>query len=257
VALLYGRMPAYRELRRGMRGADVRQLEANLARLGFTRRRMAVDEHYTAGTASAVRAWQRASGVRRTGSLGPGDVVFLPGRRRVGAHLTRLGALTAAGAEVLETSATRRVVRVALEAARQTLVERGDRVEVTLPDGRSIRGAVERVGRVARRERGGAQPLGSDGEPTVDLVVAVPAGRRIVRLDEALVTVAIERRSRRGVLAVPVAALLARAGGGFALELVGRERRLLPVRLGMAVDGYVEVSGPGLRAGSTVVSAQL
>jgi hypothetical protein len=71
------------------------------------------------------------------------------------------------------------------------------------------------------------------------------------------VTVAIARRARRGVLAVPVTALLARPGGGYALELAGSRPRRLAVRIGLAADGYVEVSGAGLSEGLRVVSAEL
>jgi hypothetical protein len=91
----------------------------------------------------------------------------------------------------------------------------------------------------------------------IDVTVAVPGGRRPGPLDEAPVTVAIRRRSRRGVLAVPLIALLARPGGGYALEVAGRRGRLLAVRIGLAADGYVEVFGKGLSDGLRVVTAQL
>lgn len=257
VALLYGRVPAYRTLRPGRRGADVRQLEANLVRLGFAPADMTVDGRHTQATAAAVQAWQRAKGIRPTGKVGPAEVVFLPGPRRIGRHAARVGAFVATGEGVLHTTGTRRVVRIALDAARHALVHRGDRVRVTLPNGRVVRGRIERVGRVARAEAGGAQAPGGDGAPVIDVTVAVPGGRRLGPLDEAPVTVAIRRRARRGVLAVPLIALLARPGGGYALEVAGRRQRLLAVRLGLAADGFVEVFGKGLSDGLRVVTAEL
>jgi multidrug efflux pump subunit AcrA (membrane-fusion protein) len=58
-------------------------------------------------------------------------------------------------------------------------------------------------------------------------------------------------------LSVPVTALLAQAGGGYAVETVdaGGERHLVPVDLGAFDDtnGLVQVRGSGLRAGQRVV----
>jgi hypothetical protein len=56
---------------------------------------------------------------------------------------------------------------------------------------------------------------------------------------------------------VPVNALLALAGGGYAVEVVNAAgvHRLVPVSLGLFddADGLVQVSGSGLRAGQHVV----
>jgi hypothetical protein len=54
-----------------------------------------------------------------------------------------------------------------------------------------------------------------------------------------------------------VTALLAQAGGGYAVEIVdaGGGRQLVPVHLGSfdQANGLVQVSGPGVRAGQRVV----
>ena len=59
---------------------------------------------------------------------------------------------------------------------------------------------------------------------------------------------------RRGVLAVPVGALLALAEGGYAVEVDRDGRReLVGVDTGLFADGQVEVAGQGLKAGDRVV----
>ncbi|MDQ3690877.1 MAG: efflux RND transporter periplasmic adaptor subunit, partial [Chloroflexota bacterium] len=53
--------------------------------------------------------------------------------------------------------------------------------------------------------------------------------------------------------AVPVAALLARPGGGYGGEVVaGGRRRVVPVRTGLFAGGLVEISGRGIREGVKV-----
>ena len=68
--------------------------------------------------------------------------------------------------------------------------------------------------------------------------------------------VEITTESVENVLAVPVDALLALAGGGYALEVAdGRVHRLEAVAVGLFDDaeGLVQVSGRGLSAGQRVV----
>jgi len=74
----------------------------------------------------------------------------------------------------------------------------------------------------------------------------------------AAVQVSLVTQSVRNVLAVPVAALLALAGGGYGVELAGPdgEDRLVGVTTGLFANTLVQVSGPGIRAGMKVVTAQ-
>jgi hypothetical protein len=71
------------------------------------------------------------------------------------------------------------------------------------------------------------------------------------------VRVGITTATVRGALVVPVTALLARSGGGYAVEIVGAGARnhLVPVSLGLFDDaeGLVQVTGSGLAAGQGVV----
>jgi hypothetical protein len=85
VLLMYGKLPAYRELATGVSdGADVEELERNLAALGFDDGgAMTVDDSFTSATAAAVSDWQDSVGLPQTGSVELGRVVFAPGPRRV------------------------------------------------------------------------------------------------------------------------------------------------------------------------------
>jgi multidrug efflux pump subunit AcrA (membrane-fusion protein) len=77
-------------------------------------------------------------------------------------------------------------------------------------------------------------------------------------VDGEAVQVSLAVQSVRHVLAVPVAALLALAGGGYGLEVVepAGQHRLVGVRTGVYAGGDVQVLGGGLRPGTKVVVAQ-
>ncbi|HEX8105909.1 MAG TPA: peptidoglycan-binding domain-containing protein, partial [Solirubrobacteraceae bacterium] len=154
--VLYGRVPPYRDLAAGVaRGRDVEQLERNLAALGYDPGE--VDTSWTAATTAAVRAWEADRGSRVDGVLSRGEVVVVAGAARVGAHRARVGDAVRPGAPVTELTSRRRVVTARLPAGRQSGVDRGDAVKVTLPNGREVRGRVRTVGRVARAGADGAE----------------------------------------------------------------------------------------------------
>ena len=245
--VLYGALPAYRALSRGVAdGDDVRQLERNLERLGYDPG--TVDRSFDGDTAAAVRAWEDDRGVTEDGVVDRGEVVFTAGPVRVGERTVALGDPVGAGRPVLEVSSRRRVVTARLPAGRQALARRGERVDVTLPDGEVLRGTITEVGRVARAGQEGA-------EATVSLEVALrgDAARRM-RLDGAPVTVAIARTEPTTALAVPISALLATGAGRYAVEVLGGGApRPVAVSTGAYADGWVEVRGRGLREGVRVV----
>jgi hypothetical protein len=75
----------------------------------------------------------------------------------------------------------------------------------------------------------------------------------VAGLSSASVQVTFTGQNATGVLAVPVTALLALTGGGYALQLPAG--RLIPVQTGLFAQGMVQVSGPGITAGLRVVTA--
>jgi peptidoglycan hydrolase-like protein with peptidoglycan-binding domain len=255
VTLMYGRKPMYRRLDSSSDdGSDIRELERNLVALGYDPDRdIEIDEEWDWATTAAVKRWQEDRGLEETGAVELGQIVFLPGPRRVGEVATTVGAPLQPGGEVMDTSSTRRVVTVDLDADKQSLVHTGDQVTVDLPDGRSFEGTIASVGSVAESEED--PQTGEESDPTIPVEIELPEGAKAGGLDEAPVDVAIAKETAKDALTVPVSALLALAEGGYAVEVVDANgaTRLVPVEPGMYADGIVEISGEGIEEGMKVV----
>ena len=206
------------------------------------------------------------SSSRVTGELALGSVVFEPGPVRVTSVTPTVGASVAPGAVLAITSTTPQVT-IALAASEQSSVRVGDQVTITLPSNETTPGVVSSVGSVAKAPSGkggegggsggsGGPENGEEGGPTIEVDVALRDPGASGHLDEAPVNVSITTESIPDALTVPVDALLALAGGGYALEVVeGRVHRLEAVTLGLFDDGegLVRVSGHDVEAGQRVV----
>ncbi len=266
VTLLYGSLPAWRPFAPGMTaGPDVRQLQRNLAALGFAPG--PADGVFGWSTELAVQRWQAASGAAVTGTIPLGEIAFLYGPLRVTTTPDQPGAIVAAGTSVVSGTSLTGGVQVSLPVGGPA-VRPGDQVTVTMPDGSTtVPGTVTAVGSVATvpAASGDGSGDGSGGgggsgssqaaviPVTVTIRAAIPAG-----LDQAPVQVAITQQRADGVLAVPVTALLALPGGGYAVQGVGPRGRLIPVATGLFDDasGLVAVTGSGLTPGLAVTVAQ-
>ncbi len=251
VLLLYGDLPAWRSLVAGMSaGPDVRQLEQSLVAMGHaTEAELTVDETFTPATAAAVKRWQKALGVEQTGSVELGQAVFLPGAIRVAEVKAEKGGSAAPGSPVFTGSTTTRVVNVDLEASKQSLVKVGDKVEVKLPGGRTTTGVVASVGSVAQ-----TKGQGESAKQVISVTVTLDDPSATGSLDQAPVRVGVTSDSRKGVLAVPVNALLALAEGGYGVRVLDGSPtgRIVAVQTGLFARGQVEVSGDGLVEGLSV-----
>lgn len=249
VYLFDGAVPAYRPLRPGLAGDDVRQLERNLRDLGFDRfDAMTVDGTWDAGTTAAVRRWQVSKGIDESGVIEWGRVVFAPGDRRI-------GAIPGERSPLLTTTSTKRIVAIDLKTTRADLADDGAPVSVEMPDGKDVAGTIVSVGRIARRKPASQQ---DDDPPATIKVIVRLRGRVGLALDQAPVDVKLEKRRVANVLTVPVTALLARQGGAFAVEVRdGARRRIVAVTPGLYTDGDVAITGAGLRAGMQVSDARL
>ena len=251
VILMNGSLPAYRALHRGEEGADVLQLERGLAAAGYDPG--TIDGTFDAGTAAAVRDWQDDRDLDDTGAIELGRIVFLPGARRVTKVSAEVGGRAGPG-PALTTTSTHRVVTINLAAADQQSAKAGAKAPVELPDGTTVRGRVAHVGRVATAA---AQDGSDSGGPTIAVTVHLTSKRGLGHLDAAPVSVRLARARRHHVLAVPVTALVATKGGGYAVEVArtGLSPRLVAVTPGLFAGGYVEITPlrrGALRAGTRV-----
>lgn len=249
VVLLYGSLPAYRTLRSGHEGTDVKQLEQNLKALGYSG--FTVDDEYTDATADVVRQWQEDLGLPETGQVEPGQIVYASGEVRVDGHEASVGDLVQPGASLLTYTGTDRQVVVELEVADQRLARKGGKVDLTLPDGKQVTGTISLVETVVSTSAGaGGQ---TETETTIEVTVKVDDPKALAGFDQASVDVAFTAAERADVLTVPVAALLALAEGGYGLEVVeGSGTRIIAVQTGLFAAGRVEVSGPDVVEGLTV-----
>jgi hypothetical protein len=248
--LFYGGVAASRAFIQGMApGADVAELNRNLRAYGAPS-----GDSFTAATATAIERFQSRHHLPATGRLLVGSVVFEPGAVRVTSVTPAEGSPVQAGA-VLGISSTRRVVSIALDASQQTNVKVGDPVLITLPDNSTTSGRVSFVGTVATAPASDQNGSGSSS-PTIEVDITPDNPTATGRLDQAPVDVSITTATIRNALAVPVNALLALAGGGYAVEEVSAGvHQLVAVDVGLFDDasGMVQVSGSGLAAGQHVV----
>jgi hypothetical protein len=273
VALLYGAEPAYRTLAEGMSGADVRQLNADLVALkdATSAQLDPRSDYFSAATAGALENLQGNLGEPQTGSLALGQAVFLPTAARVTTVSATVGSPAQPGAQVMQASSTTRQVTAQIDAAEESDVTVGDHVAITLPDNRTTPGVVTSVGTVATTPSAdsGASPgsssdssgsSASGSTPTIEVDVRPADPAATGSLDQAPVQVTITTGTVNNALVVPVDALLAEAGGGYAVEVAdGVHRRIVPVSLGLFddADGLVQVNGTGLSAGQSVVVPNL
>ena len=264
VVLFSGTLPVWRGFAIGMTdGADVQQLEQNLSDLGFFFNDP--DTEFTDSTAEAILAWQKSLGLERTGSIEQGRIVFEPSAVRVAERKASVG--SPASAAVLGVSGLTTLIRASVDPGSSSAVAKGAEISVELPDGTSVKGRVSSVGTPVEQDDPNS-PGSKKLMLPVTIVLKDPAGAS--GLDGVNVNVTFAQVKSKDALQVPVLALLARNGGGFAVEVLpktkdangskdakgakGSEKStLVPVELGVFAAGMVEVAGGKLAVGDRVV----
>lgn len=225
-----GTTPLWRPLTRGLRGADVRQLNENLAALGYD---VAEDGVFGRRTAAAVRKWQKDRGLPVTGTIDAGQVAFVDGTVRVASVPGRLG--QPAAGDVLQVTSTDRVVTATV----------AQRDAEPFAVGTAVRVLVNGGGEAMAGEVVDAVPAESDdGKQNVTVTVSFDAGDRHLP-EAASAQVVAPGHTERDVLSVPVSALVAHGSSGYAVDVVGKggQTRRVPVEVGFVADGRAAVTG--------------
>jgi peptidoglycan hydrolase-like protein with peptidoglycan-binding domain len=213
--------------------ADIAQLADNLSALG-----------YTGVLADQVRDWQRADGLAVTGIVSPAQMVIADGPVHIASHDASVGeslstASPSAGA-ILDYSPTRKLATVQLPVGDRALATVGQPVSITLPDDHIVEGEIAEIGSVVT-------------DNSIKVTIEIANQQALGGLEVAAVDVAFVSVARKGVLSVPIAALLARPEGGFALQVVrDGVSALLAVKTGLFASGRVEISGDGIAEGLRV-----
>jgi peptidoglycan hydrolase-like protein with peptidoglycan-binding domain len=153
VILMYGDVPAYRDLSDGVSGPDVEELESNLSALGFDPG--TVDDEFTSSTTSAVTDWQDSLDLDPTGSVELGRVVFMAGPRRVTSLSVSLGSSGDSGAGGSDPSAAADALSDEVPDATTSLAS-----YVTDNSGAGER----RKPKKPRKPQGSKRPSGSSGQ---------------------------------------------------------------------------------------------
>ena len=231
VRAMHGAVPLWRTLEFGTKGADVAQLNHNLAAEGYS---VIEDDTFGKRTLAAVKRWQRDRGQEVTGALTAQDVAFVDGDVRVASVDGQLGQPT--GGDVLHLTSTKRVVTTKVGQQDADRLSVGTTVQVR------INGAGEPLpGTVVDAAPGAA---GDDGAAKIDVTISLDSGdRELPSAASAQVTAA--GRSEPGVTTVPVAAVIAgRSADDYAVEVVaGSQTKRVPVQVGFVADGRAAVTG--------------
>ena len=170
---------------------------------------------------------------------------------------------------ILQSTSTQVVVTVNLDATKQSEAVVGEPVTVELPDGSTVDGTITEVSPVAQTSSsstssgsGSGSGSGSSGggssspSATIPVTITLNGHQHIHGLDQAAVSVNFEQQKATNVLSVPVTALIATAGGGYAVQEAAAPHQLLPVSPGLFAAGYVQISGAQITPGLQVTDSQ-
>lgn len=253
ITMLTGELPVWRGFAEKMtNGRDIKQLEASLASLGFFE--FEPDEKFTAATSKAIKAWQKSVGLKQTGSIELGRIVFLPNEVRVQATKSAVG--DQASTAIITVADVDKTLEAMIDTVQQDLAPIGATVDIMLPGGAQTTGTVLSHGEPTEVD-GGSGP-----SVKIPVQIELDTPEAVADLDNVTVSILLTQVRAQDVLLVPTAALLAQNGGGFAVEVSftnsagAADARVVPVKLGAFANGLVEVTSGEINPGDTIVVAQ-
>ena len=256
--LLHGATPAWRSFEEGMSdGEDVLQLETALAQLGYFE--ATPNAHFDWNTIAAIKKWQKALTLPQNGTLPLGTVLFAPEDLRIGALKARVGDSATMETELFTASSSRQVISANLKLSDQALGVVGNSVTVRLPGSATTTTgtitSVEPPREKATEEGSKDTSKEANKERIIPITVTPDDPSALEGLQEASVSLGLTSETRKGVLSVPLGALIALSADQFGLEVVDEkgEIRRVPVTVGLFAGDRVEVSGDEIAEGQRVV----
>jgi putative peptidoglycan binding protein len=274
VIIIQGRLPAFRDLRPGLTGPDVKQLQRAFARLGLLSASR-VSGVFDRATRSAVTRFYKYAGYplpaqsqgTQDSSPPPADSkipVTVPRHEllvvhqlpaRLGTLTTKIGAKLHSGDAVVESGRLR--LRCLPDVEGDVKLKIGASATVTSSVGRSLSGEVSGLREPARdddqkpADHASVQPGQARSSASPVVYLRVGSGLKHSRSYQA--DIVVERAAHTGAV-VPSSALWERPGGRTVVIVRrGDQERDVAVDPGLEIDGEVEILGNGLQEGDQVV----
>ena len=156
---------------------------------------------------------------------------------------------------LLQTTSTRQIVTVNLDASKQSEATVGEKVSVEMPTGIAVTGKITEVSRIAQAPTSSSNSTSNTGA-TIPVTITLSGHHQRAGFDQATVSVNFAQAIAKRVLSVPVTALLATSGGSYGVQEAAAPHQLLRVMTGLFAAGDVQISGPGIYAGLQVTDSQ-
>ena len=261
VILFLGGTPLYRAINaQATPGPDLAEVNADLRALGYGK--ALTGDAYTPATEDALKKWQQLNGFPASGALAVGDIAVLPVPVRVASLDAQLGA--SAATDLLSLSSTTKHVTASVDPHQidTSVLTPGLKLSLSLPNGKQTTGTVSALTASGAASQGASSGSssgggGGGGAGGLSMTVDIADQSALAGMDSGSVGITVTTGSVSDVLAVPIEALVAVQGGGYAVQVVtgdGQTSMLVGVQTGLFANGLVQISGQGITEGLKVVT---